>query len=467
MDGRVFDVTDYIYDHPGGYEILETVKGTDAYDQFLEQKHSKMAVKQVEKFVIGIFFDKSENKSNLDKKEFIRILYATQFGNSKKIALKILYKTKKILPRNNLLFTRMDKFDLKNLFKETFIFIIISTIDSGTAPTMGNKFCKRLNLIANSNKILLDKKNLHFSIFGLCSCKNFNDCNIVANTMFKNLYKIGGKPLLPLEKNCKNTMKSSESGYTQFYSFEKWMKKLLKLVLMYLTKNTDYKNIFQREEKKIKIQLNVSGSKKLSNKRKMITPMMYKKLVKEGYQLLSSHSAVKLCRWTKIMLHDRGGCYKHIFYGIMSYRCMETTPNLSCANRCIFCWRHHTNPISKEWRWMKDSPEILLEQSFKNHYKLINMIKNSSQVKQQYFKKAHLVKHCALSLVGEPIMYPNIQDYVDLIHDKSVSTFMVTNGQFPEKVLKISAITQFYISVDAATKKNLQVRNKERNHIFN
>jgi len=156
------------------------------------------------------------------------------------------------------------------------------------------------------------------------------------------------------------------------------------------------------------------------------------------------------------MLHDRGGCYKHIFYGIMSYRCMETTPNLACANRCVFCWRHHTNPISKKWRWMKDSPEILLEQSLKNHYKLINRIKNSSQVKKKLFKKAHLVKHCALSLVGEPIMYPNIQDYVDLLHNKGISTFMVTNGQFPDKILKLGPITQFYISVDASTKKSLQ-----------
>ena len=57
-----------------------------------------------------------------------------------------------------------------------------------------------------------------------------------------------------------------------------------------------------------------------------------------------SHSGVKLCRWTKSMLRGRGGCYKHSFYGIESHRCMETTPSLACANKCVFCWRHHTNP---------------------------------------------------------------------------------------------------------------------------
>ena len=60
--------------------------------------------------------------------------------------------------------------------------------------------------------------------------------------------------------------------------------------------------------------------------------------------LPGSHSGVKLCRWTKSMLRGRGGCYKHSFYGIESHRCMETTPSLACANKCVFCWRHHTNP---------------------------------------------------------------------------------------------------------------------------
>ena len=62
-------------------------------------------------------------------------------------------------------------------------------------------------------------------------------------------------------------------------------------------------------------------------------------LTKQGYRLIGSHSGVKLCRWTKSMLRGRGGCYKHTFYGIESHRCMETTPSLACANKCVFCWR--------------------------------------------------------------------------------------------------------------------------------
>jgi wyosine [tRNA(Phe)-imidazoG37] synthetase (radical SAM superfamily) len=39
------------------------------------------------------------------------------------------------------------------------------------------------------------------------------------------------------------------------------------------------------------------------------------------------------------------------------------------------------------------------------------------------------VRHCALSLVGEPIMYPHINELVDLLHGRGISTFLVTNAQ--------------------------------------
>ena len=39
---------------------------------------------------------------------------------------------------------------------------------------------------------------------------------------------------------------------------------------------------------------------------------------------------------------------------------METTPSLACANKCVFCWRHHTNPVGTEWRWKQDSADVVV-----------------------------------------------------------------------------------------------------------
>lgn len=68
----------------------------------------------------------------------------------------------------------------------------------------------------------------------------------------------------------------------------------------------------------------------------MVTKKQAIALKKEGYKLIGTHSAVKLCRWTKHQLRGRGGCYKHTFYGITSYQCMEATPSLACANKCEY-----------------------------------------------------------------------------------------------------------------------------------
>ncbi|XP_061868251.1 S-adenosyl-L-methionine-dependent tRNA 4-demethylwyosine synthase TYW1B isoform X3 [Colius striatus] len=199
-----------------------------------------------------------------------------------------------------------------------------------------------------------------------------------------------------------------------------------------------------------------SGRKEESEKREMITPALREALTKQGYRLIGGHSGVKLCRWTKSMLRGRGGCYKHTFYGIESHRCMEATPSLACANKCVFCWRHHTNPVGTEWRWKMDQPEMILQEAIENHQNMIKQFKGVSGVKADRFEEALAVKHCALSLVGEPIMYPDINRFVKLLHQHSISSFLVTNAQFPDEIRNLVPVTQLYVSVDASTKESLK-----------
>ncbi|XP_014135784.2 S-adenosyl-L-methionine-dependent tRNA 4-demethylwyosine synthase TYW1B isoform X1 [Falco cherrug] len=199
-----------------------------------------------------------------------------------------------------------------------------------------------------------------------------------------------------------------------------------------------------------------NSGKKEGGKREMITPALREVLTKQGYKLVGSHSGVKLCRWTKSMLRGRGGCYKHTFYGIESHRCMEATPSLACANKCVFCWRHHTNPVGTEWRWKMDQPEMILQEAIENHQNMIKQFKGVSGVKADRFEEAMTAKHCALSLVGEPIMYPEINRFVKLLHQYSISTFLVTNAQFPDEIRNLEPVTQLYVSVDASTKESLK-----------
>ena len=55
-------------------------------------------------------------------------------------------------------------------------------------------------------------------------------------------------------------------------------------------------------------------------------------------------------------------------------------------------------------------------------------------VKPEKLAEGMKAQHCALSLVGEPIMYPEINALVKLLHERGISTFLVTNAQFPEAI---------------------------------
>ena len=190
--------------------------------------------------------------------------------------------------------------------------------------------------------------------------------------------------------------------------------------------------------------------------REMVTPLQRRALVKEGYRILGTHSAVKLCRWTKHQLRGRGGCYKHTCYGITSYQCMETTPSLACANKCVFCWRHHKNPVGREWRWVTDPAQTILDGAMEQHVNMVRQMKGVPGVLPERLAAADTIKHCALSLVGEPIMYPHINEFCRLLHERQISTFLVTNAQFPEKIAALDPVTQLYVSIDAGTKESLK-----------
>lgn len=181
----------------------------------------------------------------------------------------------------------------------------------------------------------------------------------------------------------------------------------------------------------------------------------YTALTKQGYTVVGSHSGVKICRWTKSALRGRGSCYKYSFYGIKSHLCMETTPSLSCSNKCVFCWRHGTNPVGTTWRWQVDPPEKIFNGALEGHYKKIKQMRGVPGVVAARFAEAFTVKHCALSLVGEPIFYPHINEFLDLLHGKQISSFLVCNAQHPAELQRLKRVTQLYVSIDASNKKDL------------
>lgn len=201
-----------------------------------------------------------------------------------------------------------------------------------------------------------------------------------------------------------------------------------------------------------------SSQKPVSEPKEMVpkTSPTYTALTKQGYTIVGSHSGVKICRWTKSALRGRGSCYKFSFYGIRSHLCMETTPSLSCSNKCVFCWRHGTNPVGTTWRWQVDPPDMIFNGVKEGHYKKIKMMKGVPGVRAERFAEAMRIRHCALSLVGEPIFYPHINEFTAMLHAEHISSFLVCNAQHPEQLAALKPVTQLYVSIDASNKDSLR-----------
>ena len=188
----------------------------------------------------------------------------------------------------------------------------------------------------------------------------------------------------------------------------------------------------------------------------MITSETKADLEKQKYRIVGSHSAVKTCGWVRNMINGKGGCYKLKFYGIMSNQCLQMTTSLSCANRCTFCWRGYKAPVSKDWQWGIDDPGKIIKESIEAHHKLLIGFKGSALAQKEVYEQSTEIKHVALSLTGEPIIYPKINELIDQLHAKGISTFLVTNAQYAEQIRSLRPIAQLYLSIDAPTKELLK-----------
>ncbi|MBS3139498.1 4-demethylwyosine synthase TYW1 [Candidatus Woesearchaeota archaeon] len=181
----------------------------------------------------------------------------------------------------------------------------------------------------------------------------------------------------------------------------------------------------------------------------MLTAAAKQELEKQQYRIIGSHSAVKTCGWTKTMIRGQGGCYKLKFYGIMSNQCMQMTTSISCANRCTFCWRGYKAPVSKGWKWDIDDHNFIFAESIKEHHKLLVGFGGNEVASKTAYEKSKTIKHVALSLTGEPIIYPKINPLLERFNKEGISTFLVTNAQYPEQIRDLQPVTQLYLSLDA------------------
>jgi len=168
-------------------------------------------------------------------------------------------------------------------------------------------------------------------------------------------------------------------------------------------------------------------------------------LKKQGYHIVGNHSAIKPCLWLGRSLKAQGACYKSHFYDINSYLCMQMTPCIACNQRCLHCWRPVEEPFTvKEW----DSPDTIIEGCLKEQRRFVTGYGGIPETDKARWKASFEPKHAAISLVGEPTLYPYLGELVGKLSGLGMSTFIVTNGTRPDVLEKVTP-SQLYMSLDA------------------
>ncbi len=173
-------------------------------------------------------------------------------------------------------------------------------------------------------------------------------------------------------------------------------------------------------------------------------------LKKQQYRLVGEHSCIHVCRWTKKSILDEGVCYKEAFYGIKSHECCQMSPWMECQNKCVHCWR----PIELEMKTnhsLIDDPKKIIAGCILAQKKLLTGLGGYKNTDQEKYKEAKNPSQFAISLIGEPTLYPHLAELILELRKQGKTSFLVTNGLFPERIIELeeknALPTQLYVSL--------------------
>ena len=186
-----------------------------------------------------------------------------------------------------------------------------------------------------------------------------------------------------------------------------------------------------------------------------IPSSLLRALKNQKYHIIGNHSAVKRCKWLNEALTRNRVCYKQRFYGIKSHQCIQMSPSLFfCNQECLFCWRAQNGDLNIKHDLTKiplqDPPEEIIAGIIKAQSSIISGYAGNKKVDWKKLSEAATPKHVAISLTGEPTLYNYLGELLELLHKNGLTTFLVSNGTLPYRLLDlIEEPTQLYISLCA------------------
>ncbi|MCD6301833.1 MAG: 4-demethylwyosine synthase TYW1 [Staphylothermus sp.] len=194
--------------------------------------------------------------------------------------------------------------------------------------------------------------------------------------------------------------------------------------------------------------------------------LIYERMKKQGYHFIGTIGVVKRCHWTKEALINKRFCYKCLWYGIESHRCIQMSPVAAwCWLRCQHCWRIQPEDIGMHWDETRvpvvDDPEVIAEESIRVHRQIVSGFKGNPKADLKMVEEAMKPKHVAISLTGEPTLYPRLGELIREYHKRNMTTFLVTSGVRPDVLANLGEEpTQLYLSLESWNKEKFTYFNR-------
>jgi tRNA wybutosine-synthesizing protein 1 len=110
---------------------------------------------------------------------------------------------------------------------------------------------------------------------------------------------------------------------------------------------------------------------------------------------------------------------------------------------------HTAERVESGYSW--DPPSLILDEAIEAQRKLLTGFKGNPHVTRRLFEESTSPTNAAISLDGEPTLYPFIEELVREISRRRMSSFLVTNGTMPNRLEEMiqhqTEPTNLYVSI--------------------
>jgi len=125
---------------------------------------------------------------------------------------------------------------------------------------------------------------------------------------------------------------------------------------------------------------------------------------------------------------------------------MEMTPAVPfCTESCHFCWRLRELSAPK-WIGPVDDPYTIIDECIRARVGLLEGFAGNPKAREKVWE-AERPNQVAISLDGEPLLYPRINELIQYVLDLGMTAYVVTNGTLPDVIENLTEPTNLYITM--------------------